>query len=71
MATSNTHMHKGTSPPPKSVQQTELLVMDATSKTHKCTRVLLLPLKLCTQQTVSMNITATVTPAPVPARMSY
>ena len=70
MATSNTHMLKGTSPPPKSVQQsTELLVMDATSKTHKCTMHQGTSSPPKTVHTT--NITATVTPAPVPAKMSY
>ena len=40
MATSNTHVHKGTSPPAKSLQQSELLVMDATSKTHKLSKAM-------------------------------
>jgi hypothetical protein len=68
MATSNTHMHKGTSPPPKSVQQSELLVMDATSKTHKCT---MHKGTSSPPKSVHSPKTATVTPAPVPARMSH
>jgi hypothetical protein len=69
MDTSNTHMHKGTSPPPKSVQQsTELLVMDATSKTH--TRIMHQGTSSPPKTVHTTNITTTVTPAPVPARMS-